>query len=293
MSAAETITPPFAPSIRLGVPWEEYRALPGVTITRLKELARSPKHYRYRLDHPKQSGAMTLGTAAHVATLEPHRFERDFVVWGREEGENVRRGKVWEAFAERHKDRSILTVEEHRSACAIRDAVRAHPPAAKYLERGEAEVTMRWIARGGSMCKGRIDWLTIDPDAGGPVILGLKTARDASPDAFGKQAARLGYVSQWSFYADAYAEITGGEVPRVVEIVVESTPPHDVAVYFVPDDVLDQGRDDYSKFLATLDRCEERGEWPGAVEAEAPVVLPRWAYADAENDGFEMEIESE
>ena len=70
-------------SIRPGVPWDEYLALPGLSITRLKELGRSPQHYRHRLLHPKESAPLTFGRAAHCAVLEPDRYERDHAVWAR------------------------------------------------------------------------------------------------------------------------------------------------------------------------------------------------------------------
>src|SRR5690606_4436228 len=63
------------------MPWDDYLALPGVSITRLKELGRSPQHYRYRRDNPKESAPLTLGRAAHCAVLEPERYERDHAVW--------------------------------------------------------------------------------------------------------------------------------------------------------------------------------------------------------------------
>ncbi len=63
------------------VPAADYFALPALSISRLKELRRSPLHYRYLAEHPKESAAMTLGTAAHCATLEPERFCRDYVAW--------------------------------------------------------------------------------------------------------------------------------------------------------------------------------------------------------------------
>src|SRR5882762_1913718 len=69
--------------IRSRVPAAEYHALPGISITRLKELKRSALHYQYRLDHPAVTVPLTLGTASHCAVLEPERFERQFAVWDR------------------------------------------------------------------------------------------------------------------------------------------------------------------------------------------------------------------
>ena len=53
-----------------------YEDVPGVNISTLKELwSKSPLHYRYRLEHPREeTPALTLGIATHMAILEPLRF---------------------------------------------------------------------------------------------------------------------------------------------------------------------------------------------------------------------------
>ena len=52
-----------------------YEDVPGVNISTLKELwSKSPLHYRYRLEHPREeTPALTLGIATHMAILEPLR----------------------------------------------------------------------------------------------------------------------------------------------------------------------------------------------------------------------------
>lgn len=270
-----------------GVPWEEYSKWPGVSITRLKEIGRSPLHYRHRLANPKDSPSMSLGRAAHVAVLEPERFA-DFPVWDA----GPRRGGAWEAFKQMHGTRNILTVDERDAAKAIAKAVRQDDRAMKYLCKGEAEVSMRWIGDGGVACKGRVDWLTKG------AIVGLKTTRDIRAPFFGKQAVNFGYCAQWAYYRDGFTEIASPalhQTPRMVEIVVEPEAPHDVAVYAIEDDILDIGRDEYQGWLNRLAACETYNEWLGAVPKEVPLELPAWAYrqdddvSDLGLEGFEDE----
>jgi hypothetical protein len=277
--------------IQSRVPYEEYASLPGVSITRLKEMKRSPQHYKHRLAVPHESAAMTLGTAAHCAVLEPERFDRDFAVWGeRTDGGNLRprRGKDWEAFAARHADRTIITVDEYDKAIAIQAAVRGNALAMRYLESGDPEVTLQWEL-GERACKGRVDWLTtVD---GLPALVGLKTARDCRPFIFGSAAAKLGYHLQWAFYFDGYNTIAR-RMPRMVEIVVENDPPHAVAVFRIPSDIVDQGREEYEQLLKTLDDCAAVNAWPGPVTTEEFLTLPTWAYErDADDvDGLGLEV---
>jgi hypothetical protein len=264
-----------------GVDFARYCAAAGVNVSSLKEFNRSPLHYRHAKDNPKPtSSAMALGTAAHCATLEPERFADSFAVWtgGR------RAGREWEMFKADADGRgmAVLTEDERDEALAIATAVRSCPEAMVYLRHGHAEVSMAWHdAETGTACKGRVDWLTaID---GCDVVVGLKTTRDLRPRKFAAQAADLAYHWQWAFYCDGFQAITG-RLPLMVEIVVESAAPHAVAVYRIPEHVLERGRQEYRAALATLAECEASGIWPGPVEGEVEFDLPGWAYPEDESE---------
>lgn len=271
-------------AIQTRVPWDAYAALPGVSITRLKELKRSPLHFRHRMDHPKETAPLILGRAAHCATLEPDRFEKDFSVWGRRTSSGnlaPRNGKHWQAFKDECQGQEIITADQYNDAMAIQHGVRGNPDAMVFLASGEPEVTLRW-GFDGRQCKGRVDWLT--RYEGAPALVGLKSARDCRPFQFGRQAANLGYHLQWAFYLDGYKTVTGGELPRVFEIVVEAEPPHASVVYEVPDEVLLHGAKEYSELLERLAECERDHKWPGPAPGIQILTLPAWVY------GEEMEI---
>ncbi len=275
------------------IPYARYSQLPGMNISRLKELARSPLNYRFRLENPKVSKALTLGTAGHTAILEPHRFLADYALWDSvtEAGKSSpRTGKNWEAFKAANPGRTIIKPDEFNLAQAMRDQVRGHAPAMRYLRKGDAEVAMLWQdEETGRACRGRMDWLALEADL--DVLVGLKTARDCRPIPFGNMAAKLGYHLQWAFYHDGFLAITG-RAPKVVEIVVENADAHDVAVYVIPAEVIDQGRNEYRELLVQLDSCEQSGNWPGAAMTEQILSLPSWAYR-AEDDLSILGLEAE
>jgi hypothetical protein len=288
----------FERGIRSRVPWGEYLSLAGTSISRLKELRRSPQHYLYRLSNPKESKPMTLGIAAHTAVLEPERFERQFAVWRRRtDSGNLapRRGQYWDAFEGENAGKTIITEDEHELATAIATAVRGNSNAMRYLQAGEPEVTLQWQLDG-RLCRGRVDWFTrvAPPNSAEilPHIVGLKSARDCRLFKFGNQAAVLGYHLQWGYYFDGYKAIKEAE-PRMVEIVVESEPPHAVAVYEIPQDILDQGRDEYQALMLRLAECESTGHFPGPQEQEEPLSLPSWVYGEATDDITELGLEVE
>jgi hypothetical protein len=273
------------------MPRTEYDKIDALNVSRLKEIKRSPQHYKWRLKNPYTTDAMTLGTATHVACLEPERFATDFIIWDRktDSGKNApRNGKAWDEFRAHAEScaYTILTSDEAAEAQAIALAVRGNELAMQYLATGDPEVTIE-AEMHGRLCRGRVDWLTKIGD--NPHIVGLKTARDCRHMAFGNQSAKLGYHIQWAFYLDLYRAVHDVDV-GVVEIVVENVPPYAVAVYRIGPDIIEQGRDDYLQLLATLTDCESRDIWPGPVPTEEWLTLPSWAYPQVD-DLNDLELE--
>lgn len=282
------------------VSYEDYAKIPAVSITRLKELKRSGFHYQHVLrEGLPETDALRLGVAAHVATLEPERFAYQFAVWSRRGPSGnlcPRNGQYWEAFKEANADKSIITEDDQATALGLARIVRADPVASQYFVPGEPEVSMEWetwveapLGLGRMVpCRGRVDWLTHLGETAH--LIGLKTARDVRPLFFGTAAYRLGYHMQWAFYHDAYMEIRGVK-PVLREIVVESAPPHDVVVYRIPEDVIEQGRADYMQLLQNWVQCEASQTWPGVANGiELDVTLPTYAYPQADDlAGLELE----
>jgi PDDEXK-like domain of unknown function (DUF3799) len=273
------------------LPEPEYRALPALSISRLKEIKRSPLHYKHSLTHSRKSAAMTLGTAAHMAVLEPARFATSYAVWTARTSAGAmapRKGSAWDAFLAENEGKESLTLDEHTDAISMQDAIRSCPAAMRYLASGEAEVSMRADMHGRD-CRGRIDWLTTVDTL--PHIVDVKTARDCRPFVFGKQSATLGYHMQLAWYHDLYAACNGGQEPLMKVIVVESAPPYAVAVYHITEDILAQGREDYLALLAKLTECEATDTWPGPVDGEEDLTLPTWAYTQAPDDLTDLGLE--
>ena len=88
----------------------------------------------------------------------------------------------------------------------------------------------------GVLCKTRNDWL---PD-GHRMIVDLKTTRDASWEAVSKVFARYGYHVQAALYRRVYQLVTGNAA-AFIHVVVESTPPHEVAFLELDPEALQAG----------------------------------------------------
>lgn len=300
--APDTPTASGRGSVIPRVPYETYAALPGVRISALKELSKSPLHYRHRLEHPRKTKPLALGAAAHCATLEPAAFHDRYTAWTRrsEKTGNLcpRNGQHWDKFQEENAGKEIITQDDFCDALNIGAAVRSDKRAMRYLASGNPEVTLQWSIESASMlrpepitvdCKVRIDWLA---QLKRPVLAELKTAAEIEAIRFGNACARYGYHLQLAWGHDAYEAITGIP-PDVVLIAVESYPPHDVVVYRVPEDVILQGREEYQALLRRLVDCQLSGEWNGIADGnEQELTLPSWLYGgSAEDDLSELGLE--
>lgn len=255
--------------------FDEYCALPAVNISSLLQMARSPAHYKHALENAGQrdTAALAFGRLAHIAILEPERYEAVVAVWdgGR------RAGKVFDAWCEEHADCLQVTADEDAQCRAMADAVRKHPAAAPYLSAAApmVEHSIRWTHPIGLDCKARLDWY--DPETN--VVVDLKTTRDASEFEFGRAAARYDYPTRAAFYCDGVAAVFG-ELPTFVLIAVEKEPPFAVAVYRIGEDAIDAGRRRYTDLLARLKHCRDTNEWPGLCDdAERELTLPEWYFA--------------
>lgn len=261
------------------IPYEQYAHIKAVNFSTLKEMRRSPLHYRWRLDHPrKDTTGLARGRAAHTALLDGDRFLHDYVMF---KGKD-RRSKGFKEFKQHHADQTILLESEYKCALAIRDAVRAHPIASGLLFSGNAEHSITWTDPATKLkCKSRLDF-------NGAAIVELKTTGSVDVRRFGRIAANFGYHAQMAMQRDGVAALENKVKPAYV-VAVEAEPPHAVCVYELDDDTLALGQDEYLRYLARVQECEASGHWPGPYEETQRLELPAYAFGD-EEEGITAEV---
>jgi len=259
------------------VNFDAYCQLDAVNASSLKAAAVSPLHYHYGLTHERpDTAAMAKGRAIHCATLEPDEFPRRYTVW-----KDARRGKDWQAFSDAATDAGleILTQAEYDDVLATRDAVRAHPVAACYIDVGNAEETITWTDDAtGLPCKARLDFRVPLMRA---VVVDLKTSRDIGDRAFGRQTHDLLYYMSAAHYLNGCRAVYGRD-HEFIFIAVESNPPHDVRVGPLSEDAIYCGEQEAARLLRLVADCTASGEWPGAYPDEDTFDLPAWFYAQGE-----------
>lgn len=252
------------------MPLDEYHRHPALSKTNLDWLERSPGHYRYWVDNPPDSTpAMIKGNAFHTATLEPEKFEERFAVWS-----GAKRGKAWDAFCEAHHDKHIISEEDAADVRAMAQAVWNHPSASTLLNNSGLIEPSFFIEILGVPCKIRPDFYI---STAGGIIVDLKSATNASLEAFSRAIYIYRYHVQAAFYVDGVIAAGQATNPRFIFIAVEKDPPYAVACYRAPLDMLDIGRRAYQRNLATYKLCAELSHWPLYSEYINNISLPGWA----------------
>jgi hypothetical protein len=262
----------MTPTIDYGMPHAEYLAVPAMSSSGIKRFLRSPAHYRVGFTSIDASAA-AVGTATHLAVLEPARFDTEVAVSPRFD-KRTKAGKIeFDQWAAAHAGRVVITADEWQSVRLMADAVRSHPAAEALLQVGVAEVSMMWAdAATGVSCKSRADWLR--PDG---LLVDLKTGRDASPTGFARAIGQYGYALQAAWYLAGARAVLREEPAGFVFIAVEKEPPYAVGVYALDASSVDAAADRIASALVRLRECEQTGRWPAYSSLVETINAPSWA----------------
>lgn len=261
-----------------GMTWDAYFSLVAVNHSTLEAYAppRTPAHALYRLLRPSPSTpAQLAGQAVHCAILEPDRYEATYRV-GPAVSRRTKAGQAeWDAFEQANPTAVILSAEDDRKYRAMRLSVQIDPTAGPLISgRGINELTAVWNdSSTGLRCKARLD--RVAHVGGTSWVLDIKTARDASPRGFSRDMHAWGYHRQLAWYVDGL-NLLRPAPRRAAFVVVESEPPHCVAVYELVR-ALEQGSRENERLLTLYAECERTERWPGYEPGIQIIDLPTWA----------------
>lgn len=278
------------------MPAEQYHAIPALSATGLKALARSAWHFKHRPDI-KPTRPMLRGTLAHCAVLEPHALADRYIVvpedaprrpsraqWEAKNPSDDSRAAMswWTDFNASAESRQIVSAEDYAITQMQLQALTDEPTIAGILKDGRGEASVFWrCQRTGVYCKARPDWMT--PPTGRRVtLLDLKSTADESPNGFGRAAARMGYHLQRSHYVDGVQQATGWKVDEFVFAAVTSAPPVLAVPYFLTDAIKEQADDERAELMDLYARCLESGRWPAYGNGLQMLDFPAYAKRDSE-----------
>ena len=255
------------------LPFEDYLALDRLSSSGIKTLLRSPAHYQWARANPSQgTAAQQLGTLLHMRVLEPQRYATSVRVAPAVDRRTKAGKEAYEAFQGSMEDHHVLATDEQDKLVAdMADRILSHRVASALLSDCRTELTVLWEEEG-IPCKARFDALP----AGHQVIVDLKTAQTADYEGFAKAAGNFGYHVQSAFYSMAARRAGLGDRPLVF-VVIENTPPHEVALYHLDGPEVGAGANRVQHALSIYRECQASNQWPGyPVEIQA-LTLPKWA----------------
>ena len=260
-----------------GMSIEEYHSLAGfVSSSGLKELAKSPAHYKTYLEsgNGKRTPSMEFGDAAHNYILQPAEFERRYAVMP--SNIKVRRGKEYEAFQEANAGKTVLAQDDIEALCGMADSLSRHTTASQLIrsDDGIAEMSCFFACpETGIHCRFRPDFLP-----GGDIIVDYKTTENASASEFPKACIKYGYDIQAALYLYGMEILTGVQ-HRFIFVAHEKKPPYEIGVYEASHAFIESGKVKMHRLLSTLMNCRETGVWPGYPDEIQTLDLPSWAKA--------------
>jgi len=265
------------PGIYPNVPQGEYASWKAASYSTVSPYFRSAAHGHYEEMHPRPStDAQSLGTAAHMAILEPARFAK---VVQRPASLEGGKGKVaqqaranWERL---HAGDEWVSADEYDFATQMRDSVYSHASAAEILKApGLHEVCLVWIDFEYRVkCKAKLDILALWN--GYRIIGDLKSCRDARPRAAASSMHKYDYHRQAAWYL-AGASALDPQERNFVQIAVENDPPFGVAVYQLDGSDIQQGHDEMRLALSRYVKGHKTGIFPLYDSGMGILTLPGW-----------------
>lgn len=266
----------MTPGIHFNIPMAEYRAAEGVSISALKEMGISPRHYLSAISEPPKppTDAQKIGTVVHSVVLEEDHSH--YVIRPHGLKFTTKEGKEWRD----SQTKPILDREDADNLHGMVTALKNHPMASRiiYGPGGRNEVCAWKVhERTGLLLKGRADRVTQDGQQK-TVVVDLKTAQrgDASPQAFSREINNWKYHLQSQFYTQLF------EASFFVFVAVEKAPPYAVACYCIDQESLQKAHEEIERHLARVKECQEKGVWPAYSDDLMTIGIPEYAKRKAD-----------
>lgn len=298
------------------LPNEEYHAMPGIGGSALAKIFFDCL-YGWKYAEQKETKSLEEGTASHCVTLEESEFLKRYArginpddypdalttnksieAFLKDRGRKGYSGKtkdgliqmveecliegekiqILEQIIDRHRmthvDKTILDHKVFDRIIEMRQAVFSDPIYARKLDTAQyAELS--YIDEDGRKC--RWDLITADEE-----IWDYKTCRESHPVHFSRNAYTLGYWLKMAYQADLYERAFGRPPNKVVLLAQSKTKPFIAQAYYLTDEQLRVGREQYQTALAQYRYACETGNWENYGGGVQELLTP--GFAAYEND---------
>lgn len=265
------------PGIYLGIPFEQYLTIDAFSKSGVKDMMRSPMHYKYYKDNPKETDAMALGSLVDCMLLEPELFNSQYIMQPdtfpspvkvkknetprTEQKPWTNRSSVCREYAKTlvlRTGKMIISPDMLKEAEAIIANIKKSITASDYLV-GMKQVTLVWYdEETGVKCKARPDNL----DSEFSFITDLKTTDDASETSWRHTMTKFDYHVQAAMYMDGFRVLSGEDTKLpFVFVVGETSAPYGVAIYHARTESIITGRKRYREALRLYKYAKENDLW--------------------------------
>ncbi len=261
---------------------EEYHASPGISKSHLDTIdEKSEKHYWHKYLNPlrekdEPTPAMKLGSAIHIAILEPHLIESHVVAGLDHDRRSNENKRAWAEFEELHKDKIIIPAAGYKRLLEMVDAVHSHPVASNLFVGGRSEQSVFAIDHDtGELIKCRYDYY----HGGDRVehVIDLKKTTDASPIGFGKSCANYRYDVQGAWYYHVNGCAFGYMPEAWTFVAIEEDPPYAIGIYALDYETIKRAWNSAQRSLSRIIQARRANHFPDYGETPMALELPNWA----------------
>lgn len=192
------------------------------------------KYIKRNLPEPEKSAGLKLGSAFHMAALEPKIYYASYCVMPKCD-RRTKQGKAdYAAFIEANQGKEVIDSQIDETARVMAKTVLKNKYAKALLKGCHNEVTGFKRIGKNKILKGRIDSVNFDGRYG----VDLKSIDDVSPAGFAKAAANFRYDIQALTYMKLF------DLDEFIFIVCGKSEPHEVAIYSLNDEFMQKAADD-------------------------------------------------
>jgi hypothetical protein len=150
--------------------------------------------------------------------------------------------------------KTVISEQDYYLINQITEKIMKDSDAKLMLNNGLKEHIIAWENEEfGVKCRGMLDVYNKESD----IIVDLKTTQDSSYYGFASSVRKFKYYKQAAFYMDAV------RAHEFYIVAIEKNPPFSINIIQIGNDLLDHGRELYSKDLEIYKYCTDNDYWPG------------------------------
>jgi len=272
------------PGIYAGVPMGDYHADDALSRSRLVRLLDdTPAAFKSGVSID-ETPAMRLGTALHLAILEPDRFAELVRPMPKYDG-RTREGKAGKVtWGQLNPGKIAVPEDEYAQAVAAAAMVRKKHGPATALREGRAELSMWWDGPDGVELRCRPDFCDLDR---GIVVDVKSTSRGLGDREIVRFLTDHHAAMQAAMILDAVFRLTGKSVVHGMHLLVVdlSADPIDMRLVEIGEDWLLYGEQQFQTALRTYRECKLTDTWPSwADKGVTRVPMPAWIRSRSERE---------